>query len=94
MHTIRRTLTAQAAVLIALAQLTARGGDAQATNFNTLYSFQGGADGAIPGEDRIAFDANGNVYGSASAGGDFNFNQTGCPGNLPGGCGVVFRVKQ
>ena len=58
-----------------------------------LYTFKGGADGAGPADDVLAFDANGDVFGSASAGGDFNFNQTGCPGNLPGGCGVVFKVK-
>src|SRR5580693_6432441 len=50
-------------------------------------------DGAGPADDVLAFDANGDVFGSASSGGDFNFNQTGCPGNLPGGCGVLFKVK-
>jgi hypothetical protein len=59
-----------------------------------LYTFKGGADGAGPADDVLAFDANGDVFGSASSGGDFNFNQTGCPGNLPGGCGVLFKVKQ
>ena len=58
-----------------------------------LYTFKGGADGAGPADDVLAFDANGDVFGSASSGGDFNFNQTGCPGNLPGGCGVLFKVK-
>jgi uncharacterized repeat protein (TIGR03803 family) len=58
-----------------------------------LYSFLGGTDGAIPGDDRLALDADGDVFGSAESGGDFNFNQTGCPGNLPGGCGVVFKVN-
>ena len=59
-----------------------------------LYTFLGGADGAEPGDDRLALDANGDVFGSAGSGGDFNFNQTGCPGNLPGGCGVLFKVKR
>jgi hypothetical protein len=58
-----------------------------------LYTLKGGADGAGPADDVLAFDANGDVFGSASSGGDFNFNQTGCPGNLPGGCGVLFKVK-
>ena len=58
-----------------------------------LYTFKGGADGAGPADDVLAFDANGDVFGSAGSGGDFNFNQTGCPGNLPGGCGVLFKVK-
>jgi hypothetical protein len=55
-----------------------------------LYTFRGGADAAIPGDDRLALDANGDVFGSAGSGGDFN---AGCPGNLPGGCGVLFKVK-
>ena len=55
-----------------------------------LYTFLGGADGAIPGDDRLALDANGDIFGSAGSGGDFNAN---CPGNLPGGCGVLFKVK-
>jgi hypothetical protein len=55
-----------------------------------LYSFLGGADGAIPGNDSLALDAKGDIFGSASAGGDFN---AGCPGNVPGGCGVVFKVR-
>jgi uncharacterized repeat protein (TIGR03803 family) len=55
-----------------------------------LYAFFGESDGANPLDDHVAVDANGNVFGSASAGGDFN---AGCPGNLPGGCGVVFEVK-
>jgi len=55
-----------------------------------LYAFLGGADGAIPGDDRLALDAKGDIFGSASAGGDFNAH---CPGNLSGGCGVVFKVK-
>jgi len=55
-----------------------------------LYAFLGGADGAIPGDDRLALDANGDVFGSAGSGGDFN---AGCPGDVPGGCGVVFKLK-
>jgi uncharacterized repeat protein (TIGR03803 family) len=55
-----------------------------------LYTFLGGADGAEPGDDRLALSPNGDVFGSAGSGGDFN---AGCPGNLPGGCGVVFGMK-
>jgi hypothetical protein len=58
-----------------------------------LYAFFGTSDGANPLDDRVAVDANGNVFGSASGAGDFNFNKTGCAGTLPGGCGVVFEVK-
>ncbi|HSY64693.1 MAG TPA: choice-of-anchor tandem repeat GloVer-containing protein [Terriglobales bacterium] len=58
-----------------------------------LYAFFGESDGATPLDDHVAVDANGNVFGSASAGGDFDFNQTHCAGSHPGGCGVVFEVK-
>jgi uncharacterized repeat protein (TIGR03803 family) len=58
-----------------------------------LYTFLGGADGAGPADDRLAIDAKGDVFGSAFDGGDFNVNQTGCPGDVPGGCGVIFAVK-
>jgi hypothetical protein len=34
------------------------------------------------------------IFGSASSGGDFDVKKTGCPGNLPGGCGVAFEVQQ
>ena len=59
-----------------------------------LYAFLGSSDGATPLDDRVALDANGNVFGAASGGGDFNFDKTGCAGTLPGGCGVVFEVQQ
>jgi hypothetical protein len=61
-----------------------------------LYTFLGGADGAEPGDDVLAFGANGEIFGSAAAGGDFDFNKTGCADfgeNQPGGCGVVFEVQ-
>ena len=58
-----------------------------------LYAFFGSSDGASPLDDHVAVDANGNVFGSAAAGGDFDINQTHCVGNLPGGCGVVFEVQ-
>jgi uncharacterized repeat protein (TIGR03803 family) len=59
-----------------------------------LYTFLGGSDGAVPSDDRLALDASGDVFGLASSGGDFDFSKTGCPGNLPGGCGVAFKVQQ
>jgi hypothetical protein len=40
MYTMRRTLTAQAAVLIALALFTARNGAAQASAYAPVYSFR------------------------------------------------------
>ncbi len=45
-------------------------------------------------DDHVAVDAKGDVFGSASAGGDFDFNLTHCAGKQPGGCGVVFEVQQ
>ena len=57
-----------------------------------LYSFTGGADGAQP-ETRLAFDAFGNLYGTADARG---LNSSGCGGywgfNYDGGCGVAFEL--
>ena len=54
-----------------------------------------GADGAIPEDDRLAVGANGEIFGSAGAGGDFDRDKTGCAdfSNVPGGCGVVFALK-
>ena len=50
-----------------------------------LYSFQGGSDGAYPGYGDLAFDQQGNIYGTTIAGGD------GC---LHGLCGVVFKLTR
>jgi uncharacterized repeat protein (TIGR03803 family) len=51
-----------------------------------LYSFTGGADGAIPG-DGVIQDAQGNLYGTTDYGGDFL-----CGGGQ--GCGVVFKLSK
>ena len=45
---------------------------------SVLYAFQGAADGASP-YDGLAFDASGNLYGTAGAGG-------------ASGCGVIFKL--
>ena len=50
-----------------------------------LYRFSGGADGAIP-YGNLIMDANGNLYGTASAGG--------AGSACTGGCGVVFEITQ
>jgi len=52
-----------------------------------LYRFFGFADGAFPG-GRLVMDSSGNLYGSASAGGNTQGN---CKGNY--GCGVVFELS-
>ena len=56
-----------------------------------LYRFQGFADGAKPEDDRLVIDASGNIFGTATEGG----NSIACHPNGefdPGGCGVVFEV--
>src|ERR1039457_14008 len=83
MHTARRSLQSQATVLVALALLTARGGDAQGPVFATLYSFKGGSDGASP--NGVTLGKNGALYGTTYAG---ESNNT-CNGNL---CGTVFEL--
>ncbi|MFZ0706264.1 MAG: choice-of-anchor tandem repeat GloVer-containing protein [Candidatus Korobacteraceae bacterium] len=50
----------------------------------TLYSFQGGADGAFP-SGRMIFGSDGSLYGTTISGGG-----TGCGGT---GCGTVFNLK-
>ena len=50
--------------------------------YTSLHDFTGGSDGANP-ISSLVFDANGNLYGTASQGGT---------GNCPGGCGVVFEI--
>ena len=49
-----------------------------------LYSFQGGSDGWNPGYGDLAFDQQGNIYGTTGIGG------TGCNGY----CGVVFKLTR
>jgi hypothetical protein len=51
-----------------------------------LYRFSGGSDGAFPSSN-LAMDASGNLYGTASHGG----NTSDCTGTVPG-CGVVFEL--
>jgi hypothetical protein len=49
----------------------------------TLYNFQGGSDGAQPGE--LAFDQAGNLYGATESGGGST--------NCNAGCGTVFELS-
>lgn len=55
-----------------------------AGNEKVLYNFTGKGDGGLPSAGLIV-DANGNLYGTASQGGDLSCNP-------PYGCGVVFKL--
>src|ERR1035438_1303405 len=85
MHTARRSLQSQATVLVALALLTARGGDAQGPVFATLYSFKGGSDGASP--NAVTLGKNGALYGTTYTGGSNT-----CGLNVAYLCGTVFEL--
>jgi uncharacterized protein YceK len=50
-----------------------------------LHRFTGGADGGFPLDDRVAVDAEGNVFGTTFDGGQ--------AGLCPAGCGVVFEIR-
>jgi uncharacterized repeat protein (TIGR03803 family) len=52
--------------------------------YNSLHDFTGGSDGAFP-ESNVTIDANGNLYGTTSFGGDSTCN----PGQ---GCGVIWTI--
>ena len=51
-----------------------------------LYRFTGGSDGASPDLGDLIFDASGNIYGTAAAGGRIHL--------CSGGCGVVFELTR
>jgi uncharacterized repeat protein (TIGR03803 family) len=85
MHTLRRTLTWEATVLLALALLTPRGGEAQTPAFATIYSFKGGSDGRAP--NGVILGENGALYGTTFVGGT-NI----CGLNIAYGCGTVFEL--
>lgn len=55
-----------------------------AWTYTSLHDFTGGSDGGYP-VGNLTFDANGNLYGTASQGGDLSK----CGGQ---GCGVVFKI--
>ncbi len=51
-----------------------------------LYSFQGGGGGEYPVYGDLAFDQEGNIYGTAAGGSG--------GGNCQGGCGVVYKLTR
>lgn len=62
-------------------------------SYSIIHRFPGEAEGAYLSPDHLAIDSNGNIFGTAVAGGDINAN-TMCPDALPEvpGCGVVFEL--
>jgi len=66
----------------AVFKLTNNGG---VWSYTSLHDFTAGLDGGDP-RSNITFDANGNMYGTASEGG------TGNPQQCVGSCGVVFEI--
>jgi len=60
---------------------------AQAQKFKVLYTFHG-ANGAFP-EGQLALDGQGNLYGTAAAGGAGN-----CSSSFDGKCGVAFKLDK
>ena len=67
-------------------QLTAPGAAGGAWAFTTIYTFTGGADGAVP--SALTMGKNGKIYGATSSGGDL----TCVSGGAYPGCGVVFEL--
>jgi uncharacterized repeat protein (TIGR03803 family) len=68
MHTIRLTLTARVALLIALAIFTTCDSSAQATTYGVLHSFTGNPDGAEP-KGALVISTDGALYGTTNTGG-------------------------
>lgn len=72
----------------------ARAHGLQPPTYSVLYTFTGGADGALPaaleGSAPLALDGQGNLYGTASYEG--NVNNPSCSAALY--CGVVFKVDR
>ncbi len=61
--------------------------NAKPPTYTVLYTFTGGADGAVP-EAGLVRDEKGNLYGTTSSGG----NDSGCSSLGVPGCGVVFTL--
>lgn len=65
--------------------------EARAQSFQVLYNFTGGRDGANPW-DGLTIDRKGNLYGTASAGGN---QVSGCQNSLATkGCGAAFELAR
>jgi uncharacterized repeat protein (TIGR03803 family) len=56
--------------------------------YTVLYTFTGGADGAVPYGAGLIRDRAGNIYGTTNSGG----NDSDCNASDPPGCGVIFNL--
>jgi len=56
--------------------------------YTVLYTFTGGADGAVPYGASLIRDGAGNIYSTTNGGG----NDSDCSAGDPPGCGVVFKL--
>jgi hypothetical protein len=56
--------------------------------YTSLHDFTGGSDGGFRAYSNVAIDANGNLYGTTFAGGNFDGSCSAGPG-----CGVVWMIK-
>jgi len=81
----RTTALVSCAVLATLLTVVS---SVQAQTFTVVHTFTGGADGSVP-LGSITLDAQGNLYGTASAGGH---NVNGCVSFGYPGCGTVFKL--
>lgn len=84
LHRIEVVLRKAKAGLLPITVLGLLSVGTSAQNYNALYAFTGGADGALP-YDTLTLDAAGNLYGTTSAGGS---------ADSPDGNGTVFRLSR
>lgn len=76
--------TTQVCAILILAMASAAVGSAQTHGYIVLHTFDG-QDGSSPSAP-LAIDHHGDLYGTASTGGDLSCN-------APNGCGVVFKLS-
>ena len=88
---LRNALARAVCSLIPMCALLMMGSSfSRAQTFTVLHSFTGAADGSVPAGS-LTLDAQGNLYGTASAGGH---NGNGCASFGFPGCGTVFKLTR
>jgi hypothetical protein len=80
------TATAALAIAITFMLIVVSSQPAQAQTFRVIHTFTGGGDGASP-QAGVTIDGAGNLYGTASEGGDSECNHIGV------GCGTVYKLE-